>query len=219
MSNQPALLSEGVEAVESDVSPLPHRQDLLGGVEPHKHHPTGEIFQYFLTDDVQQAEQGGDLSVGSSTAGSVPQLREIPDSDSAVHTGRYEDVPGLVESQGGHPVLVPRHGGQQGPAQPVPDPDGAVVTGAEQPGVDRVPTHCSHVVSVTSQSESPLVGVGVPEDEVSVGPTTGQQEVFVMAGKGQDRTVVAGQLPGQTGPGVLQVVVTSDITTGEATVN
>ena len=116
-------------------------------------------------------------------------------------------------------MLVPRHGGQQGPAQPVPDPDGAVVTGAEQPGVDWVPTHRSHVVSVTSQSESPLVSVGVPEDEVSIGPTTGQQEVFVMAGQGQDRTIVAGQLPGLGGLGVLEVVVTSDITTGEAAVN
>ena len=113
MTNEPSLLSEGVETVERDVSPLSHRQHLLGGVEPHKHHPAGEILQYFLTDNVQQPQEAGHLGVGSSPAGSVPQLREIPYSDSPVLTGGDEEVPGLVESQGGHPVLVPRHGGQQ----------------------------------------------------------------------------------------------------------
>ena len=82
-----------------------------------------------------------------------------------------------------------------------------------------MPDHPPHVVSVTPQSESPPVGVCIPEDELRVGATAGQQEVFVMAGQDQDRAVVAGQLPGLTGPGVLQVVVTSDISTGEATVN
>ena len=219
MTDQPTLLPEGVETVERDVSPLPHRQHLLGGVEPDKHHPAGEILQNFLTDHVHHAEQGGDLGVGSGPASSVPQCREIPDSDGGVLTGGHQDVPVLVESQGGHPVLVAAHGGQLGPTEPVPDPDGAVVTGAEQPGVERVPDHHPHVVGVASQSEPPPVSLGVPEENLGVGAPTGQQAVLVVTGESEDWAVVGGELPGLTRPGVLLVVETSDLTTGEATVN
>ena len=116
-------------------------------------------------------------------------------------------------------MLVAAHGGQLGPTEPVPDPDGAVVTGTEQPGVERVPADRSHVVRVASQSEPPPVSPGVPEDDVSVGPRTGQQEVFVVTGEGEDRTLVAGILLAQARPGVLLVVETSDITAGKATVD
>ena len=217
--DQPPLLSEGVEAVESHLSALPHGQHLLGGVKPHKHKPGGKILNYLLTDDVHHAEECGDLGVSPSPASSVSQLGEIPDSHSPVLTGGDEDVPGRVDSQGGHPVLVAAHGGQLGPTEPVPDPDGAVVTGAEQPGVERVPAYRPHVVGVASQSEPPPVSLGVPEENLGVGAPTGQQAVLVVTGESEDWAVVGRELPGLTRAGVLLVVETSDLTTGEATVN
>ena len=82
-----------------------------------------------------------------------------------------------------------------------------------------MPDHRPHVVRVASQSEPPPVSLGVPEENLGVGAPTGQQAVLVVTGESEDWAVVGGELPGLTRPGVLLVVETSDLTTGEATVN
>ena len=82
-----------------------------------------------------------------------------------------------------------------------------------------MPADSSHVVRVASQSQPPPVCPGVPEDDVSVSPRTCQQEVFVVTGEGEDRTLVAAIVLAQARPGVLLVVETSDITAGKTTVD
>ena len=97
-----------------------------------------------------------------------------------------------MQSQLRDPVPVARHHSQTSPGQtgrlssrdqllpalPVPDPDGAVVRGREQPGVEGVEEHAPDVVSVACQAElgpGDLCDGGVPQPDPGVVPATSQQ--------------------------------------------
>ena len=191
-------------------------------MEPEEDELLGEVVQDLLADDVHHAEETGHLRVGARPAGSVPEGGVVPHSHRPVHTGGHEHVPRGVESEAGHPVLVPRDGGHQAPVQPVPDLDSAVVTGAQYPGVELVPGKVPHVVRVSSQPPSLLVGglnaLGVPEDDVGVVAPAGQERVLRLrvTGDTPHRPRVVTELSHQAGAGAgAEVVVTSDLTIGQ----